>query len=433
MRHETLFPNAAIVARREYTELVRSRLFVLSTGFLVLLAIVVALLPLAIRLAERGAVTRVAVAASDDQLQQTSIRIIDAILNSGFANSPSTAPYRLSAVPDATSAERDVEAGSLDALVVADRQPSGGIAFRLASGEALSTDRATQLQVAMFGIAVLDWTDQHGGGGGFVAPSFDIQAAAGPTAGGAPIPAIEFAGRRIVGAVFAVLIFLSIIIYGMWVAAGVVAEKSGRVMELLISAAATKQLVVGKILGIGLAGLTQIVLVLAPAVLVLLSQDRLAAWLLGPSVGIPLSLSGLSPGLLLAFLVFFALGFTLYAAIYAAAGSLLSRPEDLQIIALPLSLLGMAGFFMSLLSLLSGTAGFIRLASFVPFWSPFVMLTRLTVGRVEAWELAASLAILLVTVPVFVILAIRIYRAGTLLYGQRPSWRTFIAAVRAAG
>lgn len=432
MRQEPLFPNAAIIARREYLELVRSRLFVLSTGFLVLLAIVVAILPLAIRLAERGSVTRVAVAATDDDLRGSSIQIIEGILNSGFATQ-SNAPYQISAAPDADAALRDVENGRLDALVVADRQPNGGIAFRLASGEALSTDRATQLQVAMFGIAVLDWTAQNGGGGGFIAPSFDVSAVGGPSAGGAPIPAVEFAGRRIVGAVFAVLIFLSIIIYGMWVAAGVVAEKSGRVMELLISAAATKQLVVGKILGIGGAGLTQVVLVLAPAVLVLVSQDRLAAWLLGPTVGVPLTLSGLSPGLLLAFLVFFTLGFALYAAIYAAAGSLLSRPEDLQIVALPLSLLGMAGFFMSLLSLLSGTAGFIRLASYVPFWSPFVMLTRLTVGRVELWELVLSLALLVITVPVLLLFAIRVYRAGTLLYGQRPSWKTFISAVRAAG
>ena len=432
MRTEPLLPNAGIVARREYVELVRSRLFVLSTGFLVLLAIVVAVLPLVIRMAERGSVTRVAVAATDDQLRASSMQIIDGILNSGFTGS-ATAPYQVSPAVDADAASRDVENGRLDALVVADRQPSGAIAFRLESGESLSTDRATQLQVAMFGIAVLDWTAQNGGGAGFISPSFDIRAVGGPSAGGAPIPAAEFAGRRIVGAVFAILIFLSIIIYGMWVAAGVVAEKSGRVMELLISAAATKQLVIGKILGIGAAGMTQIVLVLLPAIVVLLFQDRLAAWLLGPTVGVPLTLSGLSPGLLLAFLVYFALGFALYAAIYAAAGSLLSRPEDLQIVALPLSLIGMAGFFMSLLSLLSGTAGLIRLASYVPFWSPFVMLTRLTVGRVEPWEIVVSLALLLITVPVFVVLAIRVYRAGTLLYGQRPSWRTFVAALRSAG
>jgi ABC-2 type transport system permease protein len=284
----------------------------------------------------------------------------------------------------------------------------------------------------MFGIAVLDWTSQNGAGAGFVAPSFDVAASGGPTAGGAPIPAVELAGRRIVGATFAVLIFLTIINYGRWVAAGVVGEKSGRVMELLISAAATKQLVVGKLLGIGLAGLTQVVVILIPATIVLLSQDRLATVVLGSASAIPLSFTGLSPTLLVAFLAFFALGFALYAAIYAAAGSLLSRPEDLQIIALPLSLLGMVGFFLSLLALLSGTAGLIRFASYVPFWSPFVMLTRLVVGRVEPWELVLSLGLLIVTVPIAMMLAIRVYRAGTLLYGQRPSWRTFIAAVRAA-
>jgi ABC-2 type transport system permease protein len=431
MRLEPLFPNAAIIARREYTELVRSRLFVISTGFLVLLAIVVAMLPLVIKLAERGSVTRVEVAASDAALAATSVRIIDGILNSGFAGS-AQAPYRVEVATDEPTAVRDVADGKFDAAVIAARQASGGIAFRLASGESLSTERATQLQVAMFGIAVLDWTSQNGAGAGFVAPTFDVAATGGPTAGGAPIPAVEFAGRRIVGATFAVLIFLTIIIYGMWVAAGVVAEKSGRVMELLISAAATKQLVVGKLLGIGLAGLTQVAVILVPATIVLLSQDRLASVVLGSSSAIPLSFSGLSPALLVAFLAFFALGFALYAAIYAAAGSLLSRPEDLQIIALPLSLLGMVGFFLSLLALLSGTAGLIRLASYVPFWSPFVMLTRLVVGRVEPWELVLSLGLLIVTVPIALVLAIRVYRAGTLLYGQRPSWRTFIAAVRAA-
>ena len=273
MRREPLFPNATIVARREYLELVRSRLFVASTAFLVLLAIVVAMMPLVIRLAERRSVTRVAVAANDDQLAASSVRIIDGILNSGFGGG-TNAPYQVRVAPDRATALLDVADDRLDALVIADRQPSGGIAFHMASGEALSTDRATQLQVAMFGIAVIDWTSTNSGTKGFVPPSFDVQAAGGPSSGGAPIPAIEFAGRRIVGATFAVLIFLTIIIYGMWVAAGVVAEKSGRVMELLIAAAATKQLVIGKILGIGLAGLTQVILILIPSTVVLLSQDR---------------------------------------------------------------------------------------------------------------------------------------------------------------
>src|SRR3954447_2507427 len=94
MRLEPLFPNAGIVARREFTELVRSRLFLFSTGFLVLLAVVVAMLPLVIKLAERGSVTRVEVAASDAALAATSVRIIDGILNSGFAGG-TQAPYQV--------------------------------------------------------------------------------------------------------------------------------------------------------------------------------------------------------------------------------------------------------------------------------------------------------------------------------------------------
>ena len=99
MRREPLFPNATIVARREYTELVRSRLFLVSTGFLVLLAVVVAMMPLVIKLAERGSVTRVDVAASDPELALTSVRIIDGILNSGIAGT-AQAPYQVRIATD---------------------------------------------------------------------------------------------------------------------------------------------------------------------------------------------------------------------------------------------------------------------------------------------------------------------------------------------
>ncbi len=84
------------------------------------------------------------------------------------------------------------------------------------------------------------------------------------------------------------------------------------------------------------------------------------------------------------------LGFVLYALIYAAAGSLVSRPEDLQVIALPLSLIAIAGYLQAVLALGGGTGGFARVASYVPFWSPFLMVTRLAVGRVEPWECSSS-------------------------------------------
>jgi ABC-2 type transport system permease protein len=230
--------------------------------------------------------------------------------------------------------------------------------------------------------------------------------------------------------VFGFLIFITIVIYGMWVAQGVVAEKASRVMELLISAASTRQLVIGKALGIGLAGATQTTIVLVPALLVLAGEEAIARVVLGQGVGFAASLSSLSPGLLLAFAVFYVLGFALYSLVYAAAGSLVSRPEDLQIIALPLSIVAIAGYGMGLLALTGGITGFIRLASYVPFWSPFVMLTRLSVGRVDPWELVLSLALLAATIIVVSGIAIRIYGAGVLLYGQRPGFRAYVAAAR---
>ncbi len=152
--------------------------------------------------------------------------------------------------------------------------------------------------------------------------------------------------------------------------------------------------------------------------------------LLGPDPSAGTSLAGLSPGLVAAFLVYFVLGFALYAALYAGAGSLLSRAEDLQIVALPLSIPAIAGYLPAVLALSGGASSFIRLASYVPIWSPFVMLARLSVGSVEAWELALSIGLLLVTVPLVTWLAIRVYRAGVLLYGQPPTLRTFLRAVR---
>jgi ABC-2 type transport system permease protein len=119
-----------------------------------------------------------------------------------------------------------------------------------------------------------------------------------------------------------------------------------------------------------------------------------------------------------------------YAGLYAAAGSLLSRAEDLQTVALPLSLPAVAGYFPAVLALSGSSAGFIRVASYVPLWSPFVMMSRLAVGTVAPWEVVLSLGLLVATVPLVTWAAIRVYRAGVLMYGQPPTLGTFLRAIR---
>ena len=119
-------------------------------------------------------------------------------------------------------------------------------------------------------------------------------------------------------------------------------------MELMISAASSRQLVIGKVLGIGGAGLTQYVAIALPALLVLAFQDRIAAAVLGPAGASGTPITGLTGGLLLAYGTFFLLGFALYAFVYAAVGSFVSRPDDLQTLSLPLSLLAMVGYLGAL-------------------------------------------------------------------------------------
>ncbi|MEO5965451.1 MAG: ABC transporter permease [Candidatus Limnocylindrales bacterium] len=426
--------NAALVARREFIERVRSRAFVFSTLLLAGLAVVVALIPLGVRLVDRATVTRVAVVAPDNTLGDRAVQVMDGFLNARLSSTgEGQTTFTFERMDDGVAAADAVREGSLAGAVLISRKPDGGLDFRVLSVGGLSPDRAQLLQIGAFAVGILDWTSsQPPSDHPFVTPGFEVvDAGAVAGSGGADtIDAAEYASRRIVGIVFVVLSFLTLVFYGLWVASGVVAEKAGRVMELLISAATAPQLVVGKIVGIGLAGLTQVSLVLLPALLALLASGEIGNRLLGPDSGTGASLAGLSPGLVVAFLVYFVLGFALYAALYAGAGSLLSRAEDLQTVALPLSIPAIMGYFPAVLALSGGSSGFIRFASYVPLWSPFVMLARLSIGRVEPWELALSLGLLVVTVPLVTFLAIRVYRAGVLLYGQPPSVRTFVRALR---
>jgi ABC-2 type transport system permease protein len=427
-RRDPLLPNTFIVARREYAERVRNRLFLLSTLLLATLAVVVAFSPLFVRALDRGTVTRIAVVASDESLADRSISVLDGVLNSATGGGG----YEFVRRTEERGALDEVRDGRADAALLAVRQPGGRLSFEFHVGERMGADRAQLVSVGTLAVAILDWTPLQAPGGGspFQMPALDVIAAGGPGAGGQPISGAEYAGRRILGIVFVFIIFLTVVIYGMWVAAGVVAEKASRVMELIISAASARQLVIGKVLGIGLAGLTQNVAILAPALAALAIEDTLAVALLGSGPSIVPSLAALSPELLLAYATFFVLGFALYALVYAAAGSLISRTEDLQMLALPLSIVAIGGYLMAILALTGGTTSLIRLASYIPFWSPFVMPTRLTVGRVEGWELALSLILLAVTIAVTLVVAVRVYAAGVLLYGQKPGLRAIVAAAR---
>ena len=113
-------------------------------------------------------------------------------------------------------------------------------------------------------------------------------------------------------------------------------------------------------------------------------------------------------------------------------GSFVSRPDDLQTLSLPLSLMATVGYLSAIMALGGGGGAWVTITSYLPPFSPFVMLARVMVSAVEPWQLGLSIGLLVAAIVVVAIVATRMYAAGVLLYGQRPGIRAFVAAARRA-
>ena len=368
-RRDPLLPNAGIVARREYRDRTRSPLFVASTVVLAAIAMLVAIAPIAVRYLDRQAVTRIAVVSADAELAQRTVSVADTLLNvppQGADLTHWNKPYEVEVMADATIAGQLLQNGHLGGVMVTKRLPSGQLDIALQTKEGPTSARSQVLSVAAFGIGVLDWSARLPAGTArdpFLTPSYHVESVNGATDAGTPLDPRQAASRYVLGILFVILLLISIVIYGMWVATGVAAEKSSRVMELMISAASPRQMLTGKVVGIGSAGLTQYVAIAGPALVLLALQDQIATAMLGPDWVSGAPLGGLTPALLVGYGMFFLLGFVLFALIYAAMGSFVSRPDDLQTLSLPLSLLAMAGYLIAIVALGGGTGTMVMLGS----------------------------------------------------------------------
>ncbi|MGZ8502138.1 MAG: ABC transporter permease [Candidatus Limnocylindrales bacterium] len=430
--------NALHIARREYLDRVPTRTFLAATLILAVVAIGLALAPIALRYLDRGTVVRIGIVAPDDNVANVGLPLLDGYLNTppqGVDPASWEKPFSLVREPDRATALSGLAVRRLTSVLVIERAADGGLSFTFHTPESAASALAQRVGFGSVGVGILDWQahlPSDPGVGQFHQPAFSVVSTSAVDTGPSFDPQLV-ANRSILATVLIVLIFVTLTVYGMWVATSVAAEKSTRVMELLISAATPRELLVGKVLGVGGAGLTQYAGILVPAAIVVLFQDRIAGLLLGPApVGGEAPLDGLTLPMLGAFLLFFLLGFVLYALLYAAAGSLVSRQEDVQQLALPLSMVSMASYIAAAIGLSSIGSPVVLALSFIPFSSPFVMLSRIMLGRVEPWEIVLSVAILVGSSGLILLLASRIYATGVLLYGQRPGVLAFLRAARTA-
>ena len=217
--------------------------------------------------------------------------------------------------------------------------------------------------------------------------------------------------KRTIATVAVFLLYGQLIGYCFAVSMGVVEEKSTRVVEVLLATVRPVQLLAGKIIGIGLVGLLQLAVIGAVGLAVAVASN---------AITLPPDAAGTIGSVLLWFL----LGYAFYSSMFAVAGAIVSRQEELQNTAAPLNLLMIASFFVAFSSSVGGgDSTLAKVSSFLPPVAPLVMPVRIAGGDAALWEIGLSLAIMLVSTVAVVVLAARLYEGAILRTGARVKLR----------
>jgi ABC-2 type transport system permease protein len=222
------------------------------------------------------------------------------------------------------------------------------------------------------------------------------------------------------------VIYFAVIMYANMIAMEVATEKSSRVMEILISSVSPITQMYAKIIGIGLLSLTQ-----------------LAVLLLGGYYSLKQNMSSLKGGFFDAFgfenipvstivyaVIFFILGYFLYATLAAFLGSMVSRIEDVQQMITPMSMLVVAGFMIAMFGLGKPDSPIITVTSYFPFFTPMIMFLRVGMLNIPAWEVLLGILVLVLTIMVLAVFGARVYRGGVLMYGKSSSFKDIKKALQ---
>ena len=223
------------------------------------------------------------------------------------------------------------------------------------------------------------------------------------------------------------VLYMTVLVYGQLVAQSVATEKSSRAMELLITSADPKSLIFGKVIGTGVAGLAQITaLLLWSVICVVINKDYLADnELLSMFMTI-------SPSVVVYTIVFFILGFGLYAFLNGAMGSMASKLEDVGTLTMPVMFTFIVSFVItiSFMSADNIDSVFVNVLSYIPFTAPMAMFARICMGTASHLEALVSIIILIISIYGVGRIAVAIYRIGILMYGKPPKFNEIVRALK---
>lgn len=211
--------------------------------------------------------------------------------------------------------------------------------------------------------------------------------------------------------IFIFAMYMMILLYGQLIAVAVTSEKSNRAIEVLVTSANSNSLIFGKVIAAALASFIQVGVILASGMITYSLNSKAWNGLLDGIFKIP-------SNILLTFIIFGGLGYFFYSFIFGALGALVSKTEDISSSIGPITMIFVIVFFISMFGLSNSDSLLIKIASFIPFSSSMTMLIRVAMGTVSNFEIVISFIILLASTILTAIASAKIYRLGTLMYGN---------------
>lgn len=395
VRDRKLFGETGLVAGREIRERLRSRMFRVVT--VILLAVVAA------------AVVIPTIHSRTTQSQRVGVVAGSASLTAELQDLAKSAEIRVQVVsePGLPQARAALSAGHLDMVV-------DGTARILVNNPISSSDTSAGARYVRD--VSLTLGEQRAFAQAGLTPD---QAALVARAGPLPVESIQ-PGKtarttsEATALLGVILIFIVLTQYLTWILMGVMEEKASRVVEVLLATVRPIQLLAGKVIGIGAVALAQAAALIAFALV------------LARAVSSSL-VHGTAPLVLAATLVWLVLGYAFYSWIYAAAGSLAERQDQVQSLALPLSAPLIFGYIVSLIGVSSGNASLlVKVLAYLPPTAPFAMPTLVGFGEATWWQFLLSAAVSLACTVVVALLAARVYRAAVLQTGGRVRLRELV-------
>ena len=387
------------VARRELTERARSRAYLLTTGFTVLIVVGLIVVP-GLFGGDTEESTVGSVGDGNAEIISTAVELANA---GDEPDDPPTLAIETAVFDDRESAIVALEEGDIDALILDGQEvivPSvggfGGNTFvnrlqRAAGTVQIQRVIAEQGQEAANIVELL------------TSDALEVSSLS-------ETDPEEGESRTIIAYFGLLLLYLAVLLYGTWILTGVTEEKSNRVVEVLLSSVRPWQILGGKILGIGLLAMGQLLGTIAAAIVAL----RLTG---------AFDLPPIEVGTVLNLVLWFVIGFLIFAVLFGAAGSLVSRTEDANTIAMPMSMTAVVGFFVSITALNDPDGLVATIFSFVPPTAPFVVPVRTALQAIPVWQYAIALALCLASIALLTAVAGRIYAGGLLRYGGRVGLR----------